>query len=102
MKSTTLDRVELALARFVSLGTATLQLTVFFAFIGLAPQQMRAASPSKVNSHQVTYDSYSLMVDGQRVLIYSGEVHPFRLPSPSLWLDVLQKIKAAGFNAISC
>jgi beta-galactosidase len=42
------------------------------------------------------------MVDGKRIFLYSGEIHPFRLPSPSLWLDVLQKIKAAGFNGISC
>ena len=102
MKSTTLDRVELAFARFVRLGTVALPLTVFFALIELGPQPMRAASPAKVASHQVTYDNYSLMVDGQRVFVYSGEVHPFRLPSPSLWLDVLQKIKAAGFTAISC
>jgi hypothetical protein len=101
MKSTNLDRVQLALARFVRLGTVTVPLTVFFALIALAPQQARAASPPKVPPHQVTYDSYSLIVDGQRVFIYSGEIHPFRLPSPSLWLDVLQKIKAAGFTAIS-
>lgn len=31
----------------------------------------------------------------------SGEFHPFRLPVPGLWLDILQKVKAAGFNAIS-
>lgn len=31
----------------------------------------------------------------------SGEFHTFRLPVPDLWLDILQKIKAAGFNAIS-
>jgi hypothetical protein len=102
MKSTTLDRVELAFARFFRLGTVALPLTVFFALIEIGPQPMWAASPAKVASHQVTYDSYSLMVDGQRVFVYSGEVHPFRLPSPSLWLDVLQKIKAAGFTAISC
>ena len=101
MKSTNLDRVQLALARFVRLGTVTVPLTVFFALIALAPQQARAASPPKVPPHQVTYDSYSLIVDRQRVFIYSGEIHPFRLPSPSLWLDVLQKIKAAGFTAIS-
>jgi hypothetical protein len=51
------DRVELALARLVYLGTVALQLTVFFALIELAPDQMWAASPSKVTSHQVTYDS---------------------------------------------
>ncbi|MFD0524474.1 beta-galactosidase [Paractinoplanes durhamensis] len=30
-----------------------------------------------------------------------GEFHYFRLPSPSLWLDIFQKLKAAGFNATS-
>ncbi|KXS95688.1 hypothetical protein AC578_838 [Pseudocercospora eumusae] len=49
----------------------------------------------------VTWDEHSLFVRGQRVLFFSGEFHPFRLPSPSLWLDVLQKIKAVGYNAVS-
>lgn len=31
----------------------------------------------------------------------SGEFHTFRLPVPDLWLDILQKAKAAGLNAIS-
>lgn len=31
----------------------------------------------------------------------SGEFHTFRLPVPSLWPDILQKIKAAGLNGIS-
>jgi len=31
----------------------------------------------------------------------SGEFHSFRLPVPSLWLDILQKVKAAGLNAVS-
>ncbi|KAG2073390.1 glycoside hydrolase [Suillus decipiens] len=31
----------------------------------------------------------------------SGEFHTFRLPVPGLWLDILQKVKAAGFNTIS-
>lgn len=31
----------------------------------------------------------------------SGEFHTFRLPVPSLWLDILQKFKAAGLNAVS-
>lgn len=34
-------------------------------------------------------------------MIFSGEVHPFRLPVPSLYLDVFQKIKALGFNTVS-
>lgn len=37
----------------------------------------------------------------QIIAISSGEFHTFRLPVPGLWLDILQKVKAAGFNAIS-
>jgi beta-galactosidase GanA len=50
---------------------------------------------------EITYDRHSLMVDGQRVLLWSGEFHYFRLPSPDLWRDVLERIKAAGFNGVS-
>ncbi|MFD7706616.1 beta-galactosidase [Streptomyces sp. NPDC059786] len=52
-------------------------------------------------AHTVGFDRYSLLVDGRRVVLWSGEVHPFRLPSPSLWRDVLQKLRAHGYNAIS-
>ncbi len=51
-------------------------------------------------THQVTFDPYSLMIDGSRLFVWSGEFHPFRLPSPSLWLDILQKMKASGYNAV--
>lgn len=49
----------------------------------------------------VTWDNSSLFVHGERVLFYSGEFHPFRLPVPGLWLDVFQKIKALGYNGVS-
>ncbi|KAG8167883.1 hypothetical protein KVR01_003572 [Diaporthe batatas] len=49
----------------------------------------------------VTFDNYSLFINGKREFIYSGEFHPFRLPVPSLWPDVLTKIKALGLNTIS-
>ncbi|KAI4124293.1 MAG: hypothetical protein LQ338_004868 [Usnochroma carphineum] len=49
----------------------------------------------------VTWDEHSIFVRGQRVLFYSGEFHPFRLPVPSLWLDVFQKIKALGYTGVS-
>ncbi|MFF7947181.1 beta-galactosidase [Streptomyces griseorubiginosus] len=51
--------------------------------------------------HTVGFDGYSLLVDGRRLVLWSGEMHPFRLPSPSLWRDVLQKMRAHGFNAVS-
>ncbi|KAK7967543.1 beta-galactosidase extracellular, partial [Apiospora aurea] len=52
------------------------------------------SSPSSINVR-------SLFVNGTRVLILSGEFHPFRLPVPSLWLDVFQKVRALGFNTVS-
>ncbi|MBP2325965.1 beta-galactosidase GanA [Kibdelosporangium banguiense] len=59
------------------------------------------APVAQARGHQVGYDKYSLTVDGQRVLLWSGEFHYFRLPSPELWRDVLEKIRAAGFNGVS-
>ncbi|KAL5364672.1 glycoside hydrolase superfamily [Aspergillus floccosus] len=49
----------------------------------------------------VTWDDHSLFVNGERIMIFSGEFHPYRLPVPSLWTDVFQKIKALGFNCVS-
>jgi beta-galactosidase GanA len=52
-------------------------------------------------SQQVTYDQYSLMIGGKRVFITAGEFDPWRTPSPSLWLDDLQKMKADGYDAVT-
>ena len=52
-------------------------------------------------AHTVTYDHYSFNIDGKRIYLWSGEFHYFRLPSPDLWRDIFQKMKAAGFNAVS-
>ena len=49
----------------------------------------------------VTYDQYSLMIGGKRTSIYAAEFDPWRLPSPSLWMDRLEKIKADGYNAVT-
>lgn len=49
----------------------------------------------------VTWDDHSLFVNDERLMVFSGEVHPFRMPVQSLWLDVLQKMKAAGYNTVS-
>ncbi len=49
----------------------------------------------------VSDDRYSLQIGGRRTFIYSGEMDPWRLPSPSLWLDRLQKLKADGYNAVT-
>ncbi|KAF3394323.1 putative beta-galactosidase C [Penicillium rolfsii] len=49
----------------------------------------------------VTWDKYSLSVKGERLFVFSGEFHYMRLPVPELWLDVFQKLRANGFNAVS-
>ncbi|TID21491.1 glycoside hydrolase family 35 protein [Venturia nashicola] len=49
----------------------------------------------------VTWDNSSLLVNGQRIMFYSGEFHPFRLPVPGLWLDVFQKIRSLGYTGVS-
>src|SRR5882672_6579197 len=49
--------------------------------------------------HTLGFDRYSLLIDGQRLSLWAGEFHYWRLPSPALWRDVLEKMKAAGYNA---
>lgn len=46
-------------------------------------------------------DHYSFMINGERLFVFSGEFHYWRLPVPELWKDLLEKVKAAGFNAFS-
>ncbi|PCG90900.1 Glycoside hydrolase, family 35 [Penicillium occitanis (nom. inval.)] len=49
----------------------------------------------------VTWDEHSFFVRGERLMIFAGEFHPFRLPVPGLWLDIFQKIKSMGFTGVS-
>jgi beta-galactosidase GanA len=59
------------------------------------------ASAAPAQTHTITYDRYSFSLDGKRVWLWSAEFHYFRLPSPDLWRDQLEKLKAAGFNSVS-
>ncbi|WP_335972436.1 glycoside hydrolase family 35 protein [Streptomyces sp. CA2R106] len=68
---------------------------------GSAAGGITPAAAAKGTAHTVAFDRYSLLVDGQRVPVWSGEMHPFRLPSPSLWRDILEKLAASGYNAVS-
>ncbi|OBT57300.1 hypothetical protein VE04_01746 [Pseudogymnoascus sp. 24MN13] len=49
----------------------------------------------------VEWDHYSFKINGERLFIWSGEMHYWRAPVPEMWIDILQKVKAAGFNTIS-
>ncbi|KAJ5096819.1 hypothetical protein N7456_007540 [Penicillium angulare] len=49
----------------------------------------------------VTWDDKSLFINGERLMLFSGEIHPYRLPVASLYIDIFQKVKALGFNCVS-
>src|SRR5262249_14688125 len=75
---------------------------VFVLAVALAaapPAPARAPLPGP--AHTIAWDQYSLIIDGRRTFVWSGGFHPFRPPSPSLWLDILQKMKASGYDAVS-
>ena len=87
-------------SRRLSIGL--LALAMIAALVTIAAPGNAAPSPTPSRqTHTISYDKYSLLIDGHRQLIYAGEMHPFRLPSPDEWFDVLQKMKAAGFNTVT-
>ncbi|XP_057500684.1 beta-galactosidase 13-like [Actinidia eriantha] len=47
----------------------------------------------------VTYDARSLIIDGQRELLFSGSVH-YPRSTPEMWPDIIQKAKEGGLNMI--
>ncbi len=57
-----------------------------------------AAATPRIES--LTFDRYSLIINGKRVFVRSGAMHYFRLPSQELWRDRLAKLKAAGYNTV--
>jgi hypothetical protein len=59
------------------------------------------ATKPKGQPKKVSWDEHSMLIDGKRIVVWSGEIHPFRLPNPSLWRDVMQKMKAVGFNGVA-
>jgi beta-galactosidase len=66
----------------------------------LLPAAVNAEAPAAGPAHTVTFDRHSLIIDGKPTYLWSGSFHYWRLPSPESWNDVLQKMKAAGFNAV--
>lgn len=75
-------------------------LTLSSAHAQQARETQNLAAPVKTFG-RVAFDARSLMIDGKRTIIWSSEFHAFRLPSPDLWRDILQKMKANGFNTVA-
>jgi beta-galactosidase GanA len=80
---------------------AAVLLAVGTAWPAAVSARNQAPTPRAATTHTVSYDHYSFIIDGRRTYLWSGEFHYFRLPSPGLWRDIFQKMKAAGFNAVS-
>jgi Glycosyl hydrolases family 35/Beta-galactosidase jelly roll domain/Beta-galactosidase, domain 2/Beta-galactosidase, domain 3 len=57
--------------------------------------------PRQTTDKPVTYDQHNFYLFGKPFIINSAEMHPWRLPVPGLWRDVLQKLKAGGYNTLS-
>ncbi|KAK1992270.1 family 35 glycosyl hydrolase [Colletotrichum falcatum] len=93
MRTSLLSNAALALGIFSALSTG--------ATGGRPPTLTTDAHKRDRLQDVVTWDANSLFVRGERVMIFSGEIHPFRLPVPSLWLDLFQKVKALGLNTVS-
>ncbi|KAJ7895550.1 glycoside hydrolase superfamily [Mycena olivaceomarginata] len=68
----------------------------------VAWQILFAGAVESSGTTDVQWDSTSFIVKGQRVYGWSAEFHFWRLPVTDLWRDILQKLKAAGFNGVSC
>ncbi len=49
---------------------------------------------------EVTFDKYSLIIDGKRVFIKSGAFHYFRTPGTEMARDRFLKMKAGGYNTV--
>ena len=80
---------------------AAVLVAVWTAWPATVSARTQQATSRVATTHTVSYDHYSFMIDGRRTYLWSGEFHYFRLPSPDLWRDIFQKMKAAGFNAVS-
>jgi hypothetical protein len=70
-----------------------------FAAHGAAAQSESKDARPFPHPERIRYDQDCLIIDGKDTFIYSGALHYFRCPKP-LWRDRLERIKAAGFNAV--
>ncbi|KAF5023101.1 hypothetical protein F66182_4858 [Fusarium sp. NRRL 66182] len=68
---------------------------------GLAQQGPWEVRDTDTGDETVQWDHYSMMINGERILSFGGEFHPFRIPVPEMWWDIMQKMKAMGLNSLA-
>ena len=83
-------------------------LLVYFFLFGLITIPCSADAPSgpyiwydsvRGRPYNVSYDSRSFLIDGQRTLLLGGDIHYPRF-APYQWRDTLQKLKDDGMNHV--
>ncbi|KAL5753468.1 hypothetical protein ACOSP7_023646 [Xanthoceras sorbifolium] len=52
-----------------------------------------------VRGGEVTYDGRSLIIDGQRKILFSGSIH-YPRSTPQMWPSLIEKAKEGGLNVI--
>lgn len=76
------------------LSLATLQTTSARAIAGKPQNYIQPYRRGEPLQDIVTWDEHSLLIRGERVMLYSGEFHPFRLPvrppETRQWLSLQQ------------
>ncbi|XP_019182356.1 PREDICTED: beta-galactosidase 16-like [Ipomoea nil] len=58
-----------------------------------------AAAAAAVRGGDVTYDGRSLIIDGQRKLLFSGSIH-YPRSTPDMWPSLIKKAKEGGLDVI--
>ncbi|KAF5322689.1 hypothetical protein D9619_001054 [Psilocybe cf. subviscida] len=91
---------------FLKLFSLLCAISVVAKSLRSAPSERRTVLPGQLVQsdglqQNVTWDQYSFFINGKRLMIFSGEIHPYRMPVQSLHLDIFQKVKSMGFNAVS-
>ncbi|WP_375289889.1 beta-galactosidase [Qipengyuania sp.] len=92
--------------RMIPTSSFVLAAAISLALPGPTASAQEATAPADVDAPiqqfgRVAFDGRSLLIDGERKIIWGSEMHYFRLPSPDLWRDILQKMKANGFNTVA-
>ena len=53
-----------------------------------------------MTGRSISWDKYTLKINGERLFLLSGELHYWRVPDRERWKDILKMYKIAGLNAV--